>query len=372
MGKLNEMQKSIFQHIVLFGEPKTGKSTLAGKLSEKFKIIWISLDNGHGVLFKLPHAWKENIEVINIHENPSVPVAYDTVKKLFECKPVKVCQTHGVVSCSVCMAAKKPFDEYNFGSLSPDTIVVIDHMTQLSESLLRQIKIKDPEDEKASFNDYGSQGLLMARLLTRIQHAQFHVIALAQPLEVELEDKKKKLVPWIGTRNFSATVSNYFDSMVYVEVMNKAHKAGSSTTYSMTAQTGSRDDVAIETLKEPSLLPFFNQELLQEAAAKKAAADASNASVVLAAAKNSVAAGSTGSVVNAVGAVAAKPEPAKVPVATTTATAPAPVSAVPVTVINQQPAVTTVVPVAETAAAKVPATDSANKAKELLARFGKK
>lgn len=333
--KLDEIEDRIVHHVVLYGDFKTGKSTLTGKLAEKYKLLWISVDNGYGVLKKLPAEYRANIEVIPIMENPDVPVAFNTINKLFECKPTKVCRVHGVVDCSVCRAAKQPLDEYNLGALDTKTIVVIDHMTQVSESLMRQIKLND-KDPKPTFNDYGSQGMSLSKLLTRMQHAPFHIVAIAQSLEVAMEDNTKKLVPAIGTRNFAATSGNFFDSVAYIEVKNKAHKAGSASTYSMTAATGSRDDIAIENLAELSLLPFFDQERLQKIAAEKKAADVKVAGTVVDAAKKLVPAAkpAVAPVVVQPDKPAEQPKPAAVAVspgivATIPAIAPAPAPTVP-------------------------------------------
>jgi hypothetical protein len=72
-----------------------------------------------------------------------------------------------------------------------------------------------------------------------------------------MEDGKKKLVPIAGTSQFSKTFAKFFDVVVYTEVVNKKHRAASSTTYSGSIVLGSRAGKVLETLDPPSLLPLF-------------------------------------------------------------------------------------------------------------------
>lgn len=98
----------------------------------------------------------------------------------------------------------------------------------------------------------------MKKVLMNIQQAPYHVIMLAHVIETEMEDSSKRLVPQVGTVPFSKSVGKYFDHMVYCHMMNKSHRFGSSTTYSMQAVTGSRTDIKVEDLKDkPSLKDLF-------------------------------------------------------------------------------------------------------------------
>jgi hypothetical protein len=81
---------------------------------------------------------------------------------------------------------------------------------------------------------------------------------ITHEVETELEDGTKRIVPQIGTAAFSRNSAKYFGHVVYLQVKNRSHKAGSSTVYDTVAITGSRSDVAIEKLEPASLVPFFN------------------------------------------------------------------------------------------------------------------
>jgi hypothetical protein len=73
-----------------------------------------------------------------------------------------------------------------------------------------------------------------------------------------MEDGSTRLSPLVGTRNFSSNVGKYFDHMIYCHVVNGVHKYGSATTYQNKVLTGSRSKVSIESMKEPTLVPFFD------------------------------------------------------------------------------------------------------------------
>lgn len=275
--KLTRLAQRTVQHVLVFGEPKTGKSTQVSKLALTKKLIWISNDGGHSVLYKLPRGAQENIEIIVTPDTRELPAAYDTLNKLLSMKPTRVCHSHGVVECSTCKkAAPEEFSTYDFSKLDEDTIVVIDHLSRIADSIMAQLvplsnlKEYDKDSDKATYGHYNVQGAHMSTLLSKLQVAPFNFVAIAQPIEAEDENGKKKLYPLLGTRNFSATSSQYFDSMIFLEVVNKTHKAGSKTTYSTNAITGSRIDVAVEDMKELSLAPFFDKEKILAANAAKA------------------------------------------------------------------------------------------------------
>jgi hypothetical protein len=139
----------------------------------------------------------------------------------------------------------------------PKHIYVFDSITQLVNSAINNIKKGKGEDYKFEWDDWGNLGVLMDRFLSHIQTMPAHVICISHETEVEMEDGKMKLVATAGTRNFSRNSAKYFDHVVYAEVKNKSHVAGSSTTYSNNILTGSRLSVSTESEKQPTLLNIF-------------------------------------------------------------------------------------------------------------------
>lgn len=276
-----ELKKSDEQHICIFGEPFTGKSTLASTLSELgFKLLWISFDKGHTVLGKLSQAAQERIELIRVPDTKDFPVGIATANKIMTGAKVRVCQAHGQVDCSVCQKdANSGWDEVQLNSLGLDWVVVFDHITQIAESAMAwTIKkaIKDGEKDatgtvekdadvfKPGRDQYAIQGFLMNKFLTNMQACRQNVICIAHVGETEFEDGRKKLVPLIGTIPYSRNAPKYFDHIVYCEVTNKSHKSGSVTTYAANVISGSRVDVDINKYLEggkPTLRPFFEHIL---------------------------------------------------------------------------------------------------------------
>lgn len=278
MCQLNEREG---QHVCIYGEPFTGKSTLASLLAESgYKMIWISLDNGHEVIRKLSPAAQERFEVIKLPDTKQFPIGMKTCLKIVAGGPVKVCFRHGEVDCIFCERENIHKDEWTYLELNKiglDTIVVIDPISQLAESamniaILKAIKSKDkdasgevekdPDFFKPRYDEYRVQGFLMNKVLGEIQQAPWHCICITHVIETELEDGTKRLVPLIGTTNYSRNAPKFFDHLIYCRLSNQKHDFGSKTIYTKFAATGSRADVVIEDQKSvPSLDPFFSTRI---------------------------------------------------------------------------------------------------------------
>ena len=264
MVMLNELEQEEPQHVCLFGLPKSGKTLLAGKLAEKFNLIYIDIENSKDVLFSLPMEYKKRIEVISIPDSRDFPVASETLAKMTKGK-VSICQKHGKVSCMVCRREEKegraaPSTEVDLLNVPLDTIVIFDTCTQFANSIEAHLVKNEPEDYKPGWDEYNAQGAALDRFLSRLQIAPYHLIVITHAVEVELPNKKKKLVPNAGTRNFSMSMGKYFNHLVYTEVKNGSHRLGSSTTYDPSVLTGSRLGKSLEGQAEPSLLPIFGSE----------------------------------------------------------------------------------------------------------------
>lgn len=254
------------QHLIIFGDPKAGKSTLTAKLAtEGYTLWWFSTDNGHRVINKLSTEVKqEKIKLFVLPDTPDFPVAQATLKKVLAGGEHKICEGHGQLNCSACTKDGGEFKSINAYKFGAKDILVIDTIKQLYESYSNVIRNKVPEAKRDEFklgwDEYAILGNAMKRDLTYIQQAPFHVICITHSVETVMEDDKKKLVPEVGTMPFSRNVGGYFDHVVYCSMYNKAHKFGSRTTYSMSVLTGSRSDLAIEDDESgaASLKPFFD------------------------------------------------------------------------------------------------------------------
>jgi hypothetical protein len=248
------------QHVLVFGDPKTGKSTLVSQLAEVgWKLIWISSDNGHSILRKLSKEAQDRIELVRLPDTRDYPVAVDAFRELFKYKPINFCDTHGKSNCTVCAGNGTSFTSVNLSSIPPDTIVVWDNLSQLSDSYLSLITKGKPVDYKLQLDDWGSLAFHLKKGLMDIQVAPFNFIGIAHAVEEAMTDGNKKIMPAIGSSQFAPKVAGYFDHIAYVHTMNNKHKAGSASTYINNVVTGSRTDVALEKMPVASLDAFFNK-----------------------------------------------------------------------------------------------------------------
>ena len=259
--KLSQKSASKSHRALLFGPPKSGKTQLAGKLSEEFNLIWFDLENGVDTLLKLPIEQQERIEVITLPDTRSYPIAIETMLKVIKGSRSEICEKHGKVNCSICKKDNSPFNIVELSTLPLDTIVVVDSLTQLTNSAISHITKNQADDYKLNYDDWGNLGKLMDTFLSHVQQAPFNIICISHETETEMEDGKMKLVPTAGTRAFSRNTAKYFDEVIYCEVKNKKHIAGSSTLYNGNILTGSRTGSVLESQAEASLIPIFKGEI---------------------------------------------------------------------------------------------------------------
>jgi hypothetical protein len=261
MAKLSTLKAETTHRVVVYGGPKSGKTELVGKLSEKFNLIYFGLENGHATLFKLPLAQQERIEAILIPDSRVFPIAIETMLKVIRGSKVEICEEHGKVSCPLCKKDQKGFSTVELNALGPDTIVVVDSLTQLAVSAISHITSKMDDDYRYEWDDYRKQGTLMDKFLSQCQQAKFNLVCITHETETEQDDKTTRIVPVAGTTNFSRNTARYFDHVVHCQLKNKKHNFSSGSTNSATILTGSRTNVVIERMGEPSLIPLFSGEL---------------------------------------------------------------------------------------------------------------
>lgn len=260
MAKLNTLKASATHRAIVYGPPKAGKTELAGGLAQKFNLIWFDLESGFTTLLKLPEELQEKVELIRIPDSKSFPIAVETMLKVITGKPVEVCEEHGKVNCPFCKKDNKPSVRVALNELGPDTVVVIDSLTQFTNSAVAAITKDKPDDYKMDFSDWGNLKALVEKLLSEIQQASYNIVCISHEEEVELEDGRKKIVPVCGSSKSSRNVAKYFDHVIYCEIKNKKHVASSSTTASNQILMGSRTDVALEKSDTPTLLDIFTSQ----------------------------------------------------------------------------------------------------------------
>lgn len=265
MPNLSTMKPSTRHSVCVFGPPKSGKTELMGELSKKFRLKWFDLENGIATLFKLPNEQKERIDIIQLPDTKAFPIGIQTMLKVITGAAVSICEEHGKIDCLICRKEQKPEQRICLNECTDQDIVVVDSGTALSSSAMNHITKNQNDDYKYEWDDYRKQGTLLDRFLTEVQQARFNIVIATHELEVDLEDKSKKLVPLFGSSNYARNSAKFFGHVVYCTKQNNKHKFASATTYSNNVLTGSRTDIAIEGMEAASLIPIFEGKVGEKA-----------------------------------------------------------------------------------------------------------
>jgi hypothetical protein len=245
--------------VLAFGDSKTGKSTLASWLASQFYLDWFDLENGSSVLYKLPAEQQERINLIKIPDTKDWPIAIETINKVVRGTKGIICHMHGKMGCDVCSKQGLGGDEFDLRTMyGKDRILVLDSGTQIGVSALNRILHGKDDSFKAGWEEYRQQGTKLDGIYSLIQQSWYNVVLICHTTQARMEDDKTKLVPVSGTDNYSRNLARFFDHIVYCDIGLGKHNYGSSTTYRPSILAGSRLDVAVETMKVPSLLPFFD------------------------------------------------------------------------------------------------------------------
>lgn len=255
--KLSQMQGTIEQRVCLFGPPESGKTKLAAMLAEHYNLLVFDLENGSTTMSQIPKEWQDRVEIIKIRDSRVYPIAIETMMKVVKGDAVNICVAHSKVACPVCTKAGAPVDRVCLNEVGLDTIVVVDSMTQLTNSGIAHITKNQPDDYKLQLDDWGCLKVLMDKFLSQIQVARYHVVCITHEEEVKFEDGRTKIVPVAGSANSSRNTAKYFDHICYCNLVNKKHIVASATNYSTNVLTGSRSNIRMEDAKEATLLDVF-------------------------------------------------------------------------------------------------------------------
>jgi hypothetical protein len=265
--KLSKAVQVQTQKVAIIGLPGSGKTTLAAALAAKFRLHWIDVERGSVALFKLPAEAQANVDLIQLPDSASYPIAADTLANFFKLGKMNVCHAHGKHECTICKkSAPEAFDSLDTALLDSNDIVVIDSGTQWSNSILAHIMKAKSVDAKPERDDWGALRKHTEFALSQMQAVQYNLVVIFHAQEAALEDGKTKLVPTFGSASMSTEVAKAFDHMVYCDIRNRKHVAFSSSVALPNVMTKSRLDFEIEKLAVPSLIPVFDGSLLVHAA----------------------------------------------------------------------------------------------------------
>lgn len=258
--KLTSYKASATKRVLITGISGAGKSTLAAEMAEHgYNLIWLNLENAADGLLKLSSEAQDRVELINIPDSASYPIAAATLLVLFKNGRANICDTHGKDGCPICAktpgAAITPVD---FSKLTDKDIVVVDSGTQLSYSIMSYVTKDMPVEAKMERDNWGSLRKYTEFFKSQFQGFRGNLIITCQCMEAEMEDGRMLLVPSFGSAAMSASFASAFDAVIFAEIKNGKHRAFSKSTASPKVLTRSRGDFEIEKEEKLSLVNLFN------------------------------------------------------------------------------------------------------------------
>lgn len=250
--------------VLVYGQPKTGKTKLAGTaitIPEFTRIWWFDGENGSETLLHmgLTPEEMEKVTIFRIRDTKDNPIFIETMLKAMSAKETSaICDKHGRVDCPNCKKEGIGFTHFSLSALTHNDLVVIDSGSQLGDSALVAACLGKGAMYKPGWDEYGIQGKWLGDILSVIQQATHtNFLIITQEIALEDDDGKDKIFPLIGTKAFSMKVAKYFGTVVYVGKKLNKHVAGSSSLYQHNLMTGSRVNARIEDGKDPNMREIF-------------------------------------------------------------------------------------------------------------------
>jgi hypothetical protein len=290
-ASLKEEVKIVGWTLLIYGDPRTGKTTLAAtiaKVPSIKRVWWFDTENGWQTLLgmirngKLSEEEAGKIRVIRVADSPDLPLAYESVYKALSVRgPQKFCEAHGR-EITTCIKNKgctqdSPATEYELGKIvnSEEDVIVIDTGSQLGNSVLNYHMLGKSLGTKPELPDYGALSRTLGGLLQYIQGGKQNIIVCAHAIPIEMvgssttdiynpiadgkKDTVQRIYPMMGSQNFSVSCAKYFQSIIYTEIRLGKHTAGSDSMYKSNVLTGSRVDWRIEDEKSADLSLLFER-----------------------------------------------------------------------------------------------------------------
>jgi hypothetical protein len=270
---LNEYEQTLGyvpRRICVFGPPKSGKTELVGALAASgYTLHWFDCEDGVKTLLRKDSKARGHLDQIKLFRMPdsqTYPIAFTTILNVVKGLPQHICFEHGAHNCFKCAADEKKGEKRQWADIDvrkfgPKDILVIDSVSQLISSIMmfitREQIAKGNDDYKPDWDDWRKQGFLGDRVFGLIQTGNFNCIGISHEEVQKLENGTSRMVPVGGTGNYSKTFAKYWDDIVYVDVVNGAHKAYSAAEPGVSAIVGSRSGKKIDAAK--GLIELFKE-----------------------------------------------------------------------------------------------------------------
>lgn len=236
------------QMALFYGDSFAGKTYAVGQFARKYNIIWFDLENGATTLATaIPPEFHENVELIQVQDTSDDPIATKTLMKVTKGdKAVKINPNTGAIWNEAKDKEVEPII-LDMPNLDTNTVLVIDSLTQLSDSSMAHFlgRIPDLGYKRKEYAHYDQQGLYLKNLLVCCQRLKCHVVFITHQENIEQEDGKEQITPTGGTRNFARTIARKFDHVVHCKVHNRKHTYNSTTSKDHRVIAGSRLNVDI-------------------------------------------------------------------------------------------------------------------------------
>lgn len=273
MPVLSDMTDNDRHSVIIYGGPKTSKTTTVAKLAEHFTLDYFDLERGRQAILSnfrqnangCKAEWLKNINMFSIPDSRNNPVAINTMIKVLSEERCRICHLHGMVNCAECIDFKtltpkagKGFDEIELKSLPKNHVVVIDSGTQLTASALNHVCKGKDLDYKQQFEDWRRQGNMLTLILMAIQVGSYHCILITHDMLIDLSKDPDthdwKTFPQFGTRELSKTCAKYFDHAVNTDIVNNRFVLNSNALAAPGVLVGSRANVDLREQKSATEL----------------------------------------------------------------------------------------------------------------------
>lgn len=235
--------------MMIYGDTGTGKTYSLGKLASKFKLHYVSLENGHQTFADTKCVALEdrkNVIVYRVADTAEMARAQAFMGNLLTFGKVVACHTHGSTNCAACASTGKKDYTLSLADLNMADILVIDSNTQWDRSIRAMIgkkhnvdwlaeSTKDMHGANNMMRFYDALSKTWDSNLSRIQSLQnTNVICISHTRDTSKLDpagkviKRGRVVPAGGSSNTAENNGAFFSEVLFAYKENNAFKVASN------------------------------------------------------------------------------------------------------------------------------------------------